>query len=142
MDTSNEMSTVCAAFSETRDLEKTYVDLVGAGLSPTDVSVLVTEATHAHLGAQAEGIMGQLAPVQGGFTGGIGVRAAGPARSFGVMGSVATGLIGSGIDDREAAWLMNALVEGLALLLVHGHSSDELERAREVFAAHAASRFA
>ena len=130
----------CAAVDNADAIEMTYVALVKAGFSSSEVSVLATDEFDMN-GRAALGILSRLVPVQGGFTGGIRTRAVGPARSFGVSGSIASGLIRAGIDDAEAAWLMNALVDGRALVLVHVDGNRELKGAHSIFSAHGVEVF-
>lgn len=142
LEDNRSMSMVGAAFADPRQLEGTYRRLLSMGVSRADVSVLVTEEAHSEYVATLvdPGVFADLRPMQGGFTGGIRMRALGPARSFGLSGSVASGLIATGIDDAEAAWFMHALVDGAGLLLVHSGNPIELRRATELFDA-AAARF-
>lgn len=144
MDTrATDHSVASATFQDVRQLEITYAELMRAGLSSGDVSVLVTEEAYAARpkSQSSSGLFDHLALVQGGFTGGIQMKALGPARSFGVTGSVATGLMQAGMDDAEAAWLMNALAEGHGVILVHASGSSQLEHARRVLEHHGGERF-
>ena len=144
MDTLAKSETVaCAAFEDVRQLEMAYSALIRAGWSPLDVSVLVTEEAYVERppARGGSGILNQLAPVQGGFTGGIQMKALGPARSFGASGSVAGGLMAAGIDDAEAAWIMNLLAEGHAVIIAHGDPEADVGQAQDVFDKHGGRRF-
>lgn len=144
MDTrATDHSVASATFQDVRQLEITYAELMRAGLSSGDVSVLVTEEAYAARpkSPSSGGLFDHLALVQGGFTGGIQMKALGPARSFGVTGSVATGLMQAGMDDAEAAWLMNSLAEGRGVILVHASGVASLKDAHRVLEHHGGQRF-
>ncbi len=138
-----DRNVVCAAFTEASRLSAAYLGLLEAGLSTGDVSILIAEDSPLMETPNTEvrKVLGRLSLMQGGFTGGLRIRAVGPARSFGVSGSLVSGLIRLGIDDAEVAWLIHALADGFGVILVHSASGHEGAATKRVFADHDAARY-
>ena len=149
----------CIATSR-QQTERILDRLVASGFPHSEISVLMPEtdshhdighikatkapegtATGAATGGVAGGVLGLLAGIGALAIPGVGpLIAAGPimaalsgAAVGATAGGVVGGLIGLGIPEIEAKIYEEKLKTGNYLISVHGHDSDEVGRAKEIY---------
>ncbi|MCC7383180.1 MAG: hypothetical protein IT384_15180 [Deltaproteobacteria bacterium] len=134
-----------ALFDSADEMERAFDDLIAAGISVDDISLLMTEETHDRgfkalekhrtregaaaggaVGVTLGGILGGLTVLGATFTGGIGILVVGPVLALAAAGSVVGGLIGHGIPEEETKRLHDALHQGKAMLAVHTHKPGQI----------------
>jgi hypothetical protein len=157
----SKTSVFCIATSRVQ-AERIIDRLSGAGFQYSEISVLMPEtdshhdighvkstkapegtATGAAAGGVAGGVFGLLAGIGALAIPGVGpLIAAGPimaalsgAAVGATAGGVVGGLIGLGIPEIEAKIYEEKLKTGNYLISVHGHDSDEVDRAKEIYKA-------
>ena len=142
---------IYALFNDPAEMERTFDELIAAGISIDDVSLLLSaDAPHEdfkpllekHLtlrGATAGGLFGA---TLGGMIGGmvavgaatspIGVLVLGPAIALATTGGLLGGLAGHAVRSHEAERLHNAVGSGEALMAVHVHTPLDIAVAARV----------
>lgn len=142
---------IYALFDDAATVEKTYRELLTAGIDVDDISLLMNEDTHDRdfkaldrtrtgrgatagtiLGGTLGGVVGGLAAL-GTALSGVGLIVAGPMLALAAAGGLIGGLIGHGMPAEEVERLKNALHEGRAMIAVHVHRPEDKRAARRVF---------
>jgi len=156
----SEQSVFCIATSRPQ-ADRIVHELKRAGFSADDISALFSDQESAHDFAHEKNTKAPEGAVTGASTGGavggtlgwiagigaLAIPGAGPFIAAGpiiaalsgaaigaTVGGVTGGLIGLGIPELEAKRYEGKLQEGNILIAVHTESSDEVGRAKEIFA--------
>lgn len=133
------------------EVERAYAELTDAGIVLEDISLLMSETTHAKgfealarspgarglaagtvIGGTLGGILGGLAVLGSALNGGIGLMVVGPLVAFAAAGGLLGGLIGFGVPADEARQLHRAVQEGKALIVVRARDREGRERAERI----------
>ncbi len=149
---------ISALYTEPADARRAHTGLLAAGFAPSDISVLMSEATRgkhfaiegntkAAEGAATGGVIGgALGAIAAGLVAvgvialpGVGLLAAGPilaalagAGAGAAVGGLSGGLIGLGFPEHEAKLYSERIAKGAILVGVHTES-DRADSAVSVF---------
>ncbi|MGF1509462.1 MAG: universal stress protein [Myxococcota bacterium] len=139
---------VYALFDDEPSVRRVLAELVNAGVTAEDISVLMSEGTHRDkfdndhpdeafaaggaVGATVGGILGGLASL--GAASGVGLLVVGPAVALGLAGGLLGTLLGFGVPSSEAKRLESEVKDGKTLVAVHTHDFAEIQRSKDILA--------
>ncbi|MEM6368365.1 MAG: universal stress protein [Myxococcota bacterium] len=138
---------VYGLFQDEAAVRRTVAALSDGGIETDDITVLMSEETHADfgtdhseegfvaggtLGASVGGVLGGLSSM--GTAAGVGLMVVGPAVALGLGGGLLATLLGFGVPSHEAERVERAIGAGQTLVGVQSRDYDRLQKAKEILA--------